>query len=80
MMSGKPIVHAFDYDSDPVSTAGCGITVPSGDTDGIAAAIESMRAVTPKERKSMGEKGVSYVKENHSYERLAEKFIDSVEL
>ena len=80
MMSGKPIVHAFDYDSDPVSIAGCGITVPSGDIDGIAAAIEGVLGLPPDERKSMGEKGIAYVKENHSYEKLAEKLIDSVEL
>lgn len=76
MMAAKPIVMSISSCNDPVTEAGCGITVSSGKTCDLAKAIDYMLSHSVKERKSMGQLGKRYVLKNNSYSVLGKKCLD----
>jgi len=75
MMAGRPVLHAVEAGNDPVSEAGCGLTVKPEDPEAIAHGICSLLGFDETERKVMGERGRAYVIKNHSYPVLAKKFL-----
>jgi glycosyltransferase involved in cell wall biosynthesis len=79
MMAGRPIVSAIAAGNDPVSEAGCGITVAPGRPEATAAAVRQLAAMTQGEREAMGMRGLAYVRARHTYPVLATRFLDAIE-
>ena len=75
MLAGKPILHAFSGKGDIVAMANAGITVEAENPKSIADGILKLYRMSPEERKRLGENGRKYVLENHTYEKLAKKYI-----
>ena len=75
MMAGKPVLHSVEAGNDPVTEAGCGLTVPPEDPAAIAQGLQRLAALKPGERKSMGERGRQFVLRHHSYPVLAARFL-----
>ena len=78
MMSGVPIVSAVEAGNDPVSEAGCGISVKAENPQAIAEGILKIYNMTSKQRHEMGERGKQYVLRNHTYPILAAKFLQAM--
>ena len=76
MLAGKPILHAFSGKGDIVAMANAGITVEAENPKAVADGILKLYRMPPEERKRLGENGRKYVLENHTYEKLAEKYIE----
>jgi glycosyltransferase involved in cell wall biosynthesis len=79
MMAGRPIVSAIAAGNDPVSEAGCGISVAPGQPEATAAAVRQLVATAPGERDAMGMRGHDYVRARHSYPLLATRFLEAIE-
>ena len=79
MMAGRPVVSAIAAGNDPVSEAGCGITVAPGHPEATATAVRRLAAMTPAERDAMGNRGLEYVRARHTYPVLAARFLDAIE-
>jgi len=75
MMAGKPVINAVEAGNDPVSEAGCGISVPAEDPSAIARAVSVLMRLGDAERAEMGLRGREYVIRRHDYKRLAEEFL-----
>lgn len=75
-LAGKPIVYCIDSGNNPVSEAGVGIEVKSNRPDEVARAILELKSKTSKERRKMGEAGIEYVKEKHSYLEISRNYFD----
>lgn len=78
MMAGLPVVHSTSSPYDIVQNAGCGISVPAEDVDGIAGALGKLAAMTATERRDLGEKGHQFVQSHHAYPTLATRFLESL--
>ena len=53
----------------------CGLTVEPDDPTALAAAIRTLRALTPSERAQLGANGRAYVERVHSYASLAALYL-----
>lgn len=78
MMAGKPIIQAIDAGNDHVAESGCGLTVAPEDPHAIADGIRRLMALSPAERKSMGQRGKEYVLAHHDYSVLAKRFLEAI--
>ncbi|MBU6258866.1 MAG: glycosyltransferase family 4 protein [Burkholderiales bacterium] len=78
MMAARPVLHAVEAGNDPVADAGCGLTVAPGDAAAVAAGLRRLAALTPDERRVLGERGRAYVLAQHTYPVLARRFIEAV--
>jgi glycosyltransferase involved in cell wall biosynthesis len=78
MMAGVPILYAIEAGNDLVTEADCGLSIPSEDARALAAAIRELRASTPERLLSMGNNGRHYALANHSYDVLANNFINAM--
>ena len=79
MMSGKPVVHSVSAGNDPVTEAGCGITVPPGDVVAVVNAVLELAAMSQSARNSMGQAGKTAILQNQTYKVLAKRFLNSDE-
>jgi glycosyltransferase involved in cell wall biosynthesis len=75
MYSGKPIIHSFSSDNDPVAIARCGISCRAESPEQIKESILQMASLSTSARDEMGMNGKSYVLQNHSYDAIANQFI-----
>jgi glycosyltransferase involved in cell wall biosynthesis len=75
MYSGKPVIHSVEAYNDPIKEAGCGISVEPESPEAIKEAILEMAAMDSEARDRLGEKGRNFVVANHSYNAIAEKFL-----
>lgn len=78
MMAARPVVQCINAPPGPVEHSGCGICVPSDDACEAAGAIERLLALSPEERRLMGQKGREYVLANHTYPVLAARFLSAL--
>lgn len=76
MYSGKPVLNSIDTSNDPIETADCGVIVEPENTESIVQGILSLFNMQQQKREQIGQNGHKYVIENHSYEKLAEKYMD----
>jgi glycosyltransferase involved in cell wall biosynthesis len=77
MYSARPVIYAIPSDGDDlVAKAHCGISVEAENVEAIAAAVTALRAMPVSERERLGRNGRRYVAEHHSYEMLADRYID----
>jgi glycosyltransferase involved in cell wall biosynthesis len=79
MMAGRPVIHSTNASNDIVAESGCGFTVPPENPDAIVRALRQLAALSPEERKRMGDKGREYVVRHHDYSVLARRFLECLE-
>lgn len=75
MMAARPIIHAISAGNDLVAEAQCGVSCPAEDPAAIADAIVRLAELPKSERDAMGERGKSFVIQNHDYRILAQRFL-----
>lgn len=75
MYSGKPIIHSFSSENDPVAIAKCGISCNAESPEQINEAILQMASLSKSTRDEMGNNGKSYVLQYHTYDAIANQFI-----
>lgn len=75
MMAGCAVLHAVEAGNDPVAESGCGITVEPESASALRDGLQQLMALSPQERRAMGERGRAYVKAHHVYPVLAERFL-----
>ncbi len=78
MMAGCAVLHSVDAGNDPVAEAGCGLTVPPQDAAAVADGLRQLAAVSPDERRTMGERGRAFVLAHHTYPVLARRFLEAL--
>lgn len=79
MLCGKPIANGTDNPEALVEKIGCGLRADAENPVAMANIIRKMAAMTPAQRKEMGERGKRYAEENRPWSILAEKFIKAFE-
>jgi glycosyltransferase involved in cell wall biosynthesis len=79
LAAGRPIIFFGRSTYDPVRDAQAGFSVPPGNPDVLADAIERLVALTPVERMEMGERGRRYLLEHHNIPALAARLLDVFE-
>ena len=76
MMSGLPIVCAFDAPDTLVRIHNCGYQCSPQNPDEVVDAILSIYRMPESERSKLGENGREAVLRNYTYEKISEKFIE----
>ena len=74
MMAGCAVLHSVEAGNDPVAEAGCGLTVAPESAEAIADGLRRLAALSPGERRAMGERGRAFVLAHHTYPVLAQRF------
>jgi len=77
MMAGCAVLHSVEAGNDPVSEAGCGLTVAPDSPQAVAAGLRMLASRSPDERRAMGDRGRSFVSLHHTYPVLARRFLDA---
>ncbi len=78
MMARCPVLHAVEAGNDPVAEAGAGLTVAPESASAVAEGLLQLAAVPLPERQAMGERGRQFVLAHHTYEVLAQRFLQAV--
>lgn len=77
--AGKPIIHAGGGEiARHIRIARCGLVIPPEDPQAMAAAITYLYQ-HPQEAAAMGQRGLSYLKENFAEERVFGALVDRLE-
>ncbi|MFZ1569039.1 MAG: glycosyltransferase family 4 protein [Thiolinea sp.] len=79
MMSERVILHSVDAGNDPVTEAGCGLTVPPENPQAVVQGIRQLLALNKTEREIMGKRGRDYILQNHTYPVLAKRFLKVIQ-
>ena len=78
MMAGCAVLHSVAAGNDPVAESGCGLTVAPESAQAVAQGLRRLAAMSPAERRTIGQRGREFVLANHSYPVLARRFIDAI--
>lgn len=78
MMAGRAVLHSVEAGNDPVTESGCGLTVAPEAPAAVADGLRSLAALLPEARAAMGERGRAFVVAHHSYQVLAQRFIEAL--
>ena len=73
LYSGKPILHSYSGDGDPVARFGAGITVPAEDPEELSEAILRLKNLPDSERDLMGINGRSAAERDYLFPAIARK-------
>jgi glycosyltransferase involved in cell wall biosynthesis len=73
LAAARPILLAGNPANNIVQDAGCGLTVPPGNPRALAEAVFRLADMPEDERRSMAERGRTYVEQNYDYAVLAER-------
>jgi len=76
LFSGKPILHAFSGNGDPVREANAGISVPAEAPEELARAILELYRMAPEDRQKLGANGRKIAFDRYEYSQLALQFRD----
>lgn len=83
LASGRPVVAMLDGEGGRViAESGAGLVAASGDSEGLAAAVQKLADMSPAERGAMGARGRAYAASEFSRDRLLtqlEAFMKEVE-
>jgi glycosyltransferase involved in cell wall biosynthesis len=74
MLARLPVVSAIAASNDPVTDAGCGVTVTPGDVGAICDAFSRLAALDRTSLKEMGARGEAYVRADHDYAHLSRRY------
>jgi len=80
MRAKLPIIYAIEAGNDPVRDCRCGYSVAPDKPEEIADALVALAALPLQERQAMGQRGYDYGLENHHYPRLADKYLNLLQL
>jgi len=72
LASGRPILFASNAANNPVKDAGAGLSVPAGDAEAVAHALEELFRMSEAVRRDLGKKGLAHVRAFYAIEKLAE--------
>ncbi len=78
MMAGCAVLHSVEAGNDPVADSGCGLSVAPESAQAVADGLLALAALTPEQRRAMGQRGRAYVLAQHSYPVLAQRFIQAL--
>jgi glycosyltransferase involved in cell wall biosynthesis len=78
MLAAKPILVAFNGYRCIIEEAGCGKFVAAENKDAIRNGILEFAAMSPEQRKVMGENGRKYLLENLTYKQLAKELYNFI--
>lgn len=78
MAAAKPILFAIESGNNPVLEANCGYAVKAENTEAIVEGLKKFQVLSIAEREQMGKNGLAFVRANHDYKVLADKFVRSV--
>lgn len=73
LYSGKPILHSYSGEGDPVARFGAGITVPAEDPEELSEAILRLKNLPDSERDLMGINGRSAAERDYLFPAIARK-------
>ncbi len=80
LAAGRPIVASMDGEgARVVQTAGAGLASAAEDAGALAAAVQALQAMTPEQRRGMGEAGRRYYAEHYEPDRLARALVGHFE-
>ena len=79
LAGGRPIIFFGKSTYDPVAEANAGFSIPPGNPDAIADAVERLVSLSPEERMAMGRRGREYLAEYHNIPRLADRLIQVID-
>jgi glycosyltransferase involved in cell wall biosynthesis len=75
MMAGCAVLHSVEAGNDPVTEAGCGVTVAPESAPAVVAGLQALMQYSAAERAAMGLRGRDFVVAHHSYALLAQQFL-----
>jgi glycosyltransferase involved in cell wall biosynthesis len=75
MMAGRPVLHSVDAGNDPVTEAGCGVSVAPENPQAVADGVLALMALDPARRAELGQRGRAYALANHAYPVLGQRFL-----
>ncbi len=75
MMAARPVLYAIEAGNDPVTEAGCGLTVGAEDAPAVAQGVRTMLAMDAGQRQALGQQGRKFVLENLTYPVLGKRFL-----
>ncbi|MFC7049268.1 glycosyltransferase family 4 protein [Emcibacter nanhaiensis] len=78
MGAAKPILISHLTEKNPVTESGGGIQVPPLSPEKLLEAVVELEGMSENDLKDMGGRGYAFLRENHLYERLAEKYIEII--
>lgn len=73
LAAGVPVIFAARAANDPVSEAGCGMSIAPGDAAGLADAVVGLYDLTEQERRAMGERARRFAEAHYDWGILAER-------
>lgn len=80
MAVGRPILACLNGEGARVVVdAGAGISVPSGDTDRLVAAVMLLFEMTPEQRAAIGASGRQYFLEHFEHDKLVQRMLKHLE-
>lgn len=78
MMAGCVVLSAVEAGNDPVSEAGCGLSVEAESAPAIVEGLRALARIDKETHSQMGQRGRAYVRERHTWPVLSQKFIEAV--
>lgn len=76
MYAGLPIICAITTPGSPIKDENCGISLDSGDTNGIKNAILTFANMSEDELEAIGARGKEAIIAKYTYDKLAKKFLE----
>ncbi|WP_345793245.1 glycosyltransferase family 4 protein [Thauera sp. JM12B12] len=80
MLARLPVLFAIDAGNNPVAECDAGFSVSPGDIPGISEALASFSEMPITERVAMGDRGYEYVIARHSYDALAARYLELLDV
>lgn len=79
MAAGLPVVFSAKVRNNLVNEYGAGISVPPGDIESIATALQTFSAMTPADRSDMGKRGQNGILKDFNMNKLSEKYLEVIQ-
>ena len=76
MLASKPILESSNRINSPAELAGCAKVVLPESAKSIIDGINEFKRMSTDELESIGKKGYGYVKKNHNFEYLSNKYLE----
>jgi glycosyltransferase involved in cell wall biosynthesis len=78
MLTGRPVIASYTAGNDPIGEARCGFTVPAEDVEALVEALRRLGQMASSDRDALGRRGSEFVRREHDYGRIAERFVQVI--